>query len=940
MRLGTDDDIYRAKFREAWIDNRGQEMQIIARYYTWGFGIGVTLAVFAVLFWVVGLSFTLAAGVGVVSAIAAAPKLADRITGEHTVRSWWATLAGEVGAWQRRSKPVPWALRGLDGDLATTKGGTTAWFVEHPVQWSYLSDPECESSLDALVRGYATLAGRNVHQRVSQRQQPVEAWAARLHADTPNPVDGDAWEAYLNESQRVLHRRPLTEPVVYLGVELDRSGWFQRGQRAATKRDADLRELREGLSEIARPATQTEMEWLLHRSVGLCLPAPAAQPTDGGQPLDEATLPGVFDSVDVDPGQLFSKSTRIVAAPGRNGPSPVVRHVVVMSVGRIEEQTIPGKHDPWLARVMQAPGVEVSVRGRIQSGTEAAKRLKKPIDRIVDQDAQYGRHKLVKPPHLARVLGKAVTERDVMEEGHSEESTRWDGWVRVAVDGATEQEASDRAIQLRKHMAKQRIALEFMRCQEAAYREFVPGEPLGPKAFEHRAKIRLFAAAVPQASAAVGDGAGLRLGCAVSTVGAAETPFHWDTHAAIEQADASGVTPVIGEKGSGKSTVLGALAALKTLQGVDCTVLDPAGQLAEIVKWEPIAAHSVAMHVLESEISPYGVFPRTLAADFDDSPELAGLSGMDRADQLLDLLNATESRKQFERRGLVLDCLRLTLPHGLATNPLTESLLARAVRLNGGAYTASVKGVIDELGKMRGGDPHAEILWETLSELAEHPAARNWINARYTQDTRMVDQRLLVLSMDGMRLPQRGSDPNTWGTSERLHLPALMLGVHYAYSRVYRKGDRNARKLVGFDEAHYLADWASGQSLLARMERESRRWNIRVLVASQDADTTLAAQAASEALISDVIVGHCTSEVEQQKCAGLLKMSPGFGPSLGQLRPSPGVVLAEDKKWRDFMVRINGRVGRVRFALDEVPELRALLNTTPTQRRALVEVGS
>lgn len=827
------------------------------------------------------------------------------------------------------------ALRGVADNLTLTAQSVTAWFVEDEVPWHLRSNAECDTALDGLVRAYATLSGRQIHRRISLASYPVSAWARGLDLDTPHPVDQAAWAEYLTASQQVLTSRPMAEPMCFLGVEVGKRGVVDvaRGFRKTPEQvaefegerlDVDVAFVNDGLSEVARPATQRELEWLLHRSVGLGLPAPDAEPGAGGDPLDVTDLAGLFGSVEVDPGPATSRTALFIAAPGRNGEDPLERHVAVMSVARMEDQVIPESHKPWLARVIAGGSdVEISVRGRVIAGPDAAKRVEKRIDRILDQRRQRLRHGLVIPLGLGRVMDQAVVVQDEMAEAHRDAATRTESWIRVAVHANTAKAAMSRAVELRRHMEKQRIALQVMPAPAAVAAEFIPGEPLATTAHKRQGPVRLFVAAVPQASGSVGDRQGLRLGYTVG--GTVRAPFMWDLHAAIEGQDMAGYTAVIGEKGSGKSFILGALLALSTLRGEDCTGVDPAGQLAAICKWGPIASRARHMHVLDSHMSPYGVFPRPNAAQFADHPDVTVIpQERERSRRAWELAVAAEEDAKFERRGLVLDMFRGILPAGVAAHPATEQHLMAAVRRNGGDFTSCAAGVVAELGRMRkeSNDPHIAVLFDVLSELSEHPRARHWITARYEPDQAMIDAGLLMLTMEGLQLPSLATSPGMWSVSERLSLPLLNLAVHHAYSRIYRKNDRNSRKVYALDEGHYLESWPSGRAFTRKIRREDRRWNIRAPIASQDVNSAIDADGVGDALINDVIVGHCDSPEQQEKAAALLKLAPGFAPTLGRLRGDG---------WRDFVVRVNGRVGRVRVTLDETPDLAALLNTTPHQ---------
>jgi hypothetical protein len=90
-------------------------------------------------------------------------------------------------------------------------------------------------------------------------------------------------------------------------------------------------------------------------------------------------------------------------------------------------------------------------------------------------------------------------------------STRTSGWYRAAVSGATEDEALYRATAVRQLFAPQ-VTISRPADQYAVAREFIPGEKLGTTAYKRRRPVTTLAAAVPTATAKVGDRVRIHLG--------------------------------------------------------------------------------------------------------------------------------------------------------------------------------------------------------------------------------------------------------------------------------------------------------------------------------------------------------------------------------------------------------------------------------------------
>src|SRR5262249_59668347 len=94
------------------------------------------------------------------------------------------------------------------------------------------------------------------------------------------------------------------------------------------------------------------------------------------------------------------------------------------------------------------------------------------------------------------------------------------------------------------------------------------------------------AAAVPAATAAVGDRRGVHIG---ETCTASRRPVMWDPWYAMEVREKSGLTPIVGDLGSGKSTLVGQIVYKTVRQRVPWVILDPSGPLARLCQLPEIA---------------------------------------------------------------------------------------------------------------------------------------------------------------------------------------------------------------------------------------------------------------------------------------------------------------------------------------------------------------
>jgi hypothetical protein len=137
------------------------------------------------------------------------------------------------------------------------------------------------------------------------------------------------------------------------------------------------------------------------------------------------------------------------------------------------------------------------------------------------------------------------------------------------------------------------------------------------------------------------------------------------------------------------------------------------------------------------------------------------------------------------------------------------------------------------------------------------------------------------------------------------------------------------RKLVGLDETHFLSGWGSGRALFTRLARDSRKWNIAALAASQNPIDILGLDVQN--LVSTVFVGRIAEDPEV--AAQALRMlgvqrGVGYENTLAQL--SVADTYTDTRLgYREFVMRdVDGRVQKFRADLSYVPGLLEHLDTT------------
>ena len=426
---------------------------------------------------------------------------------------------------------------------------------------------------------------------------------------------------------------------------------------------------------------------------------------------------------------------------------------------------------------------------------------------------------------------------------------------------------------------------------------------------------KLLAAALPQAASNVGDRRGDLIG---RTAGTCRRPVFLDLHFPMEIRERSGLAVFVAEPGGGKSTLLGALGYLAARRGVQVTLLDPSGPLARLAAMPELAPYSRVINLTGSEqgtLAPYALIPTPLRDHFASGP-----TG-DREFEIA-LSNA-----RAERRMLVQDICSMLVPPQVAREASTATLLRHAVRTVPAEETSTLDDIVACLTGM--GESAATELAHLLLDTAEMPLAMLFFGSP-PPGLLGADAALTVITMAGLRLPDLKIEREYWSAEEALALPMLHTAHRLAVRRCYG-GNMNTRKLVGLDEGHFMEGWRSGRSFLVRLARDSRKWNLAALVASQNPQDILGLDVQN--LVSTVFVGRIASDPDIAAEALRLLRVPtdvGYEETLASLSAADTGSSAR-LGFREFVMRdVDGRVQKIRVDVSYVPELLTYLDTTPT----------
>lgn len=822
-----------------------------------------------------------------------------------------------------------------------------AWYVADPVQWSFRSVGEGESLIEAGAQQLADLVGSTVYIRVTTRPYPVSHWAKACYENAPEPQAG--FVDMMDRDQRHAASAQQVDKLVYYGVDLGGRGAAMAalGKVYAGAVDREMKALQTRLDAIdhvmrgvglhASPASAEDMEWLLARSFALGCPVPVPSP-------DELTS----DVLTSDDLAAFAETARWDAEPLDStvritttiGARQVTRYVCVLTLGRTADIRVPEEHEPWMSKADKLPfTVEQFGRVDVRAPEEVSREMGKLTNRI---DAQVDHwvvdHNKRPPKQLGRQADKAADVEDEMRSGFDGLLTRTRSWFRFAVSGETEDEALTRAQALIDHY-KPQIQLTRDLGQYALAREFVPGEPLATTAHARRWPVMKVAAGLPAISAEVGDRRGFQIG---ETAGLTRRMVAFDPWYLPEVMDSSGLIPMTGTLGSGKS-VLGGYITYKSVQsGVVSVALDPSGRLQEMTRLPELAGISRSVNLLGGEpgsLDPYGTVP-------EPNPDLVRLDCDDPTDEdeFNDKMKLARDAARANRRDLCFETLRWCLPYEMVTSadgPAILQMLRRTIAKSDDRVNASAANIISNLRNMDGTENALELA-NLLEAARERELGRLFFHGRGRLRGPVdlgPDARLTMFNLRGLIQPPTDTPIEEYSAEELLARPIMRLASWAALNLMYRH-DPNQRKLFLLDEAHEITEGSgAGRALVTKISTDSRKNNTAALILTQNASSVLGTKNIRN-FVGAAFVGRAGDE-EAQKDALTLLGKPhdvGYEETLGNL--SYRGRRDEALPYREFIYRdgLGGDGGRggmekIRVSLEHHPELFRALKTTPDGRK-------
>lgn len=846
------------------------------------------------------------------------------------------------------------AARQIVRNLLLTDTGTVwAGYRMGPARWDFTSMDAKNNLLEQVADGWASLLGRDMQERVTNRPHPVADWAAALDRRTPSPTNEAAWHEHLVRMQRRVRQAGMDDKIVYryftVGqIDPDTDlldevlGHLLHGRPASD-------EVRKVLAEEKRVADavtatlgwrgkrmgEVDAGWLRARSLAPGVPAPALSRPEGWSAADIDAL-----SNDVrwheDP---LDRSVQVTAF--RDGHR-LRRHAMVLTVTQMDDQEYPENGlDPWQAYAERATdpdglpfAVEWNLVGRLTPGEELRRRAELDLNKADAVAESYLVHQERPPAYTEQGIVVAEEAKNQISTGAARVSGRFVGTVNALVVGEdlvdengrvvkpAEEVAEERADALRRLYRGNELRMQFTvpTGQSLKLREFVPGEPVDTKGYQRQIRLGYLAAGLPNVSATVGDGRGPYLGY---TRGAARRPVFHDPHYATEGSKRLGrrqnMWVVAGTLGSGKSVLLCSIAYPATLRDERVVVNDPSGPMMSLCAMPELAPYSTAVNLLHG--APGTLSPPSLVRE----PRPEEFVTDDGVNQRAYEQALAEARG--ERRAITVDTARRCLEADLYDSKTTWEVLRAAADVvaetTGWHEHVTLWDLVASLGRLN--VDHATKVARALVTASQMPllsllfpphGSTGEFIAPATRET-----GLTVISTPGIRVAPDASPREEWSPSELAAEPILRLTAAYTQRLLFNKA-MSRRAIAIFDEAESLTDAGAGRYMLTRLGRDHSKWNIAVYLGLKNVtDEMLGTELRN--FLAGAFVGKVAAKAPAQDMLRVLNVEdPRYASVL--------MNLSNTRAGEFVHLDIDGQVGGIRVDVDYHPELKRYVLTDPT----------
>lgn len=717
----------------------------------------------------------------------------------------------------------PLSGRHTNGHLLSTTTQTEGWWRLGEANWWGRPDDELSTLLSKVTPSLAGLVGRTLRYRITTRPVDATAVTRGYDASIRDPRDMGEWAGHLNRVRDwMMDVRPgcapggIVETNVYAGVSLGKpvrvvdnpektaAAWAKLADD-----EASVSQLLAGRGLHGSPLDTGGIGWLLHRSIAPGLDPPALVNGEWG--------PDDFRNLQTQYRRKWRPGMPTVLVHADRVDGTVTRHAIVLTVGRMEARNFPEDGTaPWLAYAARMPfPVEVVASGKVIAGKSLVDKFDMKRRWSEDIIKHHGDHDEAPPEDALQAQERAAELFHEAKTGSRPAIARWHGVVRMVVPGETQQEAVSNARMLAQgYLEDEGVELVRPGDQLDAMRELVPGERAATDSFQRRMKVGYLAAGVPNVTGKLGNTAGMPLGY---TTG--DTPgrlVRLDRHFAMEHLRKSGLRLTIAQPGSGKSGLALRIMDVAALEGDAVLCVDPPGEMAAICHMPRHRNHSLHLDLAAARPGTFDcrrLIPWPDRDDFDDD----------------DKWRAEKARVPELRVALLVDSMSGLLTESVRARDGMEEVLGDAAS-RADADPWGMLDILDETGRR---DERVAMVARELRRAAHGHARILFPDAnRPLDEDGLESYGLVVMTLNGMSMPDPHSPRKDWGIEERASVVTTHLAAHYV-RRFMHIRPRSERKDVIWDEFHWLASWKDGPAVARTINRDSRRRDTFALFGSQ-----------------------------------------------------------------------------------------------------------
>lgn len=766
-------------------------------------------------------------------------------------------------------------VRYLERGLVLSAGAAWAYFRLPTVSYDLLSEEEREALLVDLAGGLAGLRDAECHLLMTQRAHPVAEWIHRLRYGAADPAEG--WDAYLDRLRDHVAEEAFVGKEVYLGIRLGGrrrllAGLVRRRRPSGTGELEGWRRQRGSLAGVlaggglgARTATVEELRWLVERAFWRGVGEPPRRVPQGAWS---------GEAVDALASATLHNHRQALCLEQAGGQA----HVACLAAPRFPE-TLPFPGGEWLHRCdgLGFP-VEASVRFRVVPAGEASSEAARQLAETTDQVRHIAGTSATPPRALLEAAGQA---RDLEYELARDGVPVVHAWPRFAVAAPTRAELEARVTAL-VH-AYRDLGIDLVRPtgdQLSLFLESLPGDRVRLTSYDQHQAVTTLAGGMAVATSDLGDHTGPYIG---STTGPLRAPVHFDPLLAAQR-NLPTALAITGQPGAGKTNLANLLVYQLALRGAWCLLVDPKNEASALARLPGLDR----VRVLRIGADDAGLL---------DPFRVAGGSA--------------------EGALLAVDVLRLLLPARAASEH--ETALVAACQDEAETPAPSLHGIAQRLKSAP--DPVVRQLSTSLRLYAELPLARLCFASGGGPALTLTD-RLTILQVKGLTLPEAGVPPEEQSVADRLGVAVMFLVAHLA-RRLAGSAQAPAKAIV-LDEAWALTGTRQGRALVERLARTGRSSNTVLGLVSQSA-----ADLADQTVTNNLSARFAFRSTREEEVAAVLRLL-GLDPA-----PEHSATLRGLDTGECLFADLDGRVGPVRIDL-AFPELLRAFDTTP---RALAEVG-